>query len=140
PTAPSSNSGASGRTAKRYTSSRTTAQGLTPATRTGCSRRSSACIRTASFRGPVSGSRPWSASSCGMQAGSGQGVRWGVVRRSGSRWEAVMGKVLLVEDDPDDAELAIMALRRIGIDDVELARDGVEALARVFDRTDLERP
>ena len=51
-----------------------------------------------------------------------------------------MRKVLLVEDDPDDAELAIMALRRIGIEDVELARDGVEALARVFERTDLEPP
>lgn len=51
-----------------------------------------------------------------------------------------MARILLVEDDADDAELALMALRRIGIDDVDLARDGVEALARVFERTDLERP
>lgn len=51
-----------------------------------------------------------------------------------------MASILLVEDDPDDAELALMALRRIGIDSVEVARDGVEALARVFERTDLERP
>lgn len=51
-----------------------------------------------------------------------------------------MPRILLVEDDPDDAELAMMALRRIGIEDVDIARDGTEALARVLERPDLERP
>ena len=49
-------------------------------------------------------------------------------------------RILLVEDDPDDVELALMALRRLDIDAVDIARDGVEALSMVFDRSDDELP
>ena len=49
-------------------------------------------------------------------------------------------RILLVEDDPDDVELALMALRRLDIDAVDIARDGVEALSMVLDRGDDELP
>ncbi|MBK8594819.1 MAG: response regulator [Holophagales bacterium] len=40
------------------------------------------------------------------------------------------GRILLVEDSPDDQTLTIRALRRAGVDEeVTLARDGAEALA-----------
>lgn len=48
---------------------------------------------------------------------------------------AAGGWVLLVEDDPDDRELTLHALRRSGFDGrVELAGDGVEALDLLFAR------
>jgi len=41
--------------------------------------------------------------------------------------------ILLVDDNPDDADLAIRALRKHNLDsDVVLARDGVEALDYLF--------
>ena len=49
-------------------------------------------------------------------------------------------RILLVEDDPDDVELALMALRRLDIDAVDIARDGVEALSMVLDRGDEDLP
>ncbi len=49
-------------------------------------------------------------------------------------------RILLVEDDADDVELALMALRRLDIDAVDVARDGVEALSMLFDREDGELP
>jgi len=45
----------------------------------------------------------------------------------------IEGKILLVEDNPDDEELTIRALSRNNIlNTVEVARDGVEALERLF--------
>ncbi|MFN7130762.1 MAG: response regulator [Myxococcales bacterium] len=41
-----------------------------------------------------------------------------------------MTRILLVDDNPDDVELTLRALRRSGIGcDITVARDGVEALA-----------
>lgn len=37
-------------------------------------------------------------------------------------------QVLLVEDDPNDAFVALRAIRRVGIESVQVAKDGVEAL------------
>jgi len=36
--------------------------------------------------------------------------------------------ILLVEDDDDDVDVTLLALRRAGFQDVAVARDGVEAL------------
>jgi two-component system, response regulator len=44
-------------------------------------------------------------------------------------------KILLIEDDPDDAALAVRALRMGTTATVEVARDGEEALERLFSRT-----
>ncbi|RNC72212.1 MAG: response regulator [Desulfuromonadales bacterium] len=44
----------------------------------------------------------------------------------------VGGPILLVEDSPDDEFLAVRALRRQGMGQVVVARDGEEALARLF--------
>ncbi|GLI37908.1 response regulator [Geobacter hydrogenophilus] len=41
-------------------------------------------------------------------------------------------QVLLVEDNPDDEFLALRALRKQGIDNVVVAHDGEEALARLL--------
>ena len=42
-------------------------------------------------------------------------------------------KILLVEDNPDDVELALHALRRHNLaNDIEVARDGAEALDYIF--------
>lgn len=42
--------------------------------------------------------------------------------------------VLLVEDDPDDGELTLRALRKAGITRVRWARDGEEGLAALSER------
>jgi len=43
--------------------------------------------------------------------------------------------ILLVEDNPDDEELALRALKKVeGIDAVDVVRDGVEALDYLFGR------
>jgi two-component system response regulator len=43
------------------------------------------------------------------------------------------GCILLVEDNPDDEELTVMALKESGVrNEIEIARDGVEALARLL--------
>jgi two-component system response regulator len=42
-------------------------------------------------------------------------------------------KILLVEDNPDDADLTVRAFRKNNIqNDIEIARDGVEALEWLF--------
>lgn len=49
-----------------------------------------------------------------------------------ARSEVALSPVLLVEDNPDDAELTIRALRDIPIDnEIIVARDGQEALERL---------
>ena len=43
--------------------------------------------------------------------------------------QAVSGPILLVEDNPDDEELTVMALKAAGLhNEILVARDGVEAL------------
>lgn len=49
-------------------------------------------------------------------------------------------RILLVEDDLDDLELTLMALRRLGIVAVDIAHDGVEALSLLFDHDGRELP
>jgi len=49
--------------------------------------------------------------------------------------------ILLVEDNPDDAELTLRALRRARLaHTVHVARDGVEALDFLFDEEGTDRP
>jgi CheY-like chemotaxis protein len=44
-------------------------------------------------------------------------------------------RILLVEDDPDDAELIVTGLRRSNlVNDIDVARDGVEALDYLYRR------
>ena len=44
-------------------------------------------------------------------------------------------RILLVEDDPDDAELIVIGLRRSNLgNDIDIVRDGVEALDYLYRR------
>ncbi len=48
-------------------------------------------------------------------------------------------EILLVEDNPDDAELALLAFKKAGIiedSQIHVARDGVDALEYLFDTED----
>lgn len=51
-------------------------------------------------------------------------------------------EILLVEDDPDDVEMTLHALRKANVaNDIEVVNDGVEALAFLFgDGSDTGRP
>jgi CheY-like chemotaxis protein len=40
--------------------------------------------------------------------------------------------VLLVEDDSDDAEIAVWTLKKIGLGNIVVARDGLEAVRMLF--------
>jgi CheY-like chemotaxis protein len=40
--------------------------------------------------------------------------------------------VMLVEDDSDDAEIAVWTLKKIGLEDIVVARDGLEAVQMRF--------
>jgi CheY-like chemotaxis protein len=49
--------------------------------------------------------------------------------------------ILLVEDNPDDEALTMRALAKAGIaNNIEVARDGVEALERLHDRPNMPLP
>jgi two-component system, response regulator len=48
--------------------------------------------------------------------------------------------VLLVEDDPNDVFVALRALRGVGVEDVRVARDGVEALDLLGLHSECENP
>ena len=51
------------------------------------------------------------------------------------------GGILLVEDNPNDAELTLRALRKARVaNDVHVVRDGAEALEFLFGRADLGAP
>jgi two-component system, response regulator len=41
-------------------------------------------------------------------------------------------RILLVEDNPDDAELTMLAFRKNNVHDVQLVRDGAEAIEWLF--------
>ncbi|MDQ2069546.1 response regulator [Natronospira bacteriovora] len=58
-----------------------------------------------------------------------------------ARSEVVSFPIMLVEDNPDDADLTIRALRKCGIENEVLqARDGVEALAMLGIQPESEGP
>lgn len=47
---------------------------------------------------------------------------------------SLSGSILIVEDDPDDLEVVLAALRGHGLaEDVRVARDGEEAIERLFE-------
>src|SRR5262249_33634323 len=71
------------------------------------------------------------------EAGSGQKERWEKARRSTSRCRTrkpMRNKViLLIEDNQDDEELTLRALRRANVsNDIVVKRDGAEALDYLF--------
>src|SRR2546428_2936827 len=110
--------------------------------RTSCSGCSSACTPRPNSRAPASVSRRCGASSPGTAAGSGPrepsiGERPstspcdGPLGGRGGRVNA--GKILLVEDNPDDVALTMRALKSHNMtNDVVVAQDGVQALEYLF--------
>src|SRR5690349_9847291 len=80
--------------------------------------------------------RSCSASCCVMAVASGPNRRRTRERHSFSRWEANprmnsddQVEILLVEDNPNDLELALHALKRNNLaNHIHVARDGAEAL------------
>lgn len=48
--------------------------------------------------------------------------------------------ILLVEDNPDDEFLALRALRRHGLQDIVVARDGEQAVGQLFEAAPLWTP
>ena len=54
--------------------------------------------------------------------------------------EKDQGEILLVEDNPDDEELALLAFKKNNIsDEIHIARDGAEALEYLFGSGDGEK-
>src|SRR5713101_6239476 len=111
--------------------------------RISCSGYSSDCIPLPTSRAPASVSPPSGASSTGTAAGSGPKAPSIRERRSTSLCDGPLpagleapvnpGKILLVEDNPDDVALTIRALKSHNItNDVIVAHDGVEALDCLF--------
>src|SRR3989442_5199513 len=99
---------------------------------------SSGFIATRSTKERESVSRLCSASDTGMAAASGQKQPWTRARHSISRWGAIPMagdpvEILLVEDNPSDAELTLRALRKNNVTNrIHLVRDGADALAVIF--------
>src|SRR4029077_10379579 len=85
---------------------------------------------------PASGSRRCSASSRATAAASGpkgwsRAAPLSISRCRNSRGEAmsILGRILLVEDDPKDVELTLAALEEYNLaNEVVVVRDGAEAL------------
>src|SRR5918998_1470013 len=77
-----------------------------------------------------------------MEDASGRRATWGREPPSTSRFHALrrgemdeLGKILLVEDDPNDAELTVMALTDNHLaNEIVIARDGEEALDFLYRR------
>src|SRR5882672_4337101 len=113
-------------------------------TSTSCSGCSSVSIRRPSSRAPVSGSRPCVASSTGTADGSGPKAPSIRARRFTSRCEEARvnpGKILLVEDNPDDVALTLRALKSHNItNEVIVAQDGVEAIDYLFGAKEQRAP
>src|SRR5262245_22437536 len=105
-----------------------------------CSACSSAFIGRRSSRATGSDSRPYSGSFIGMAGGCGRRVRSVTAPRS--TWpssaclELAMPNrpILLVEDSENDIELTIESLARHVVNEVDVARDGAEALDYLFRR------
>src|SRR5438128_11148366 len=106
---------------------------------TSCSACFSVCIPPLKSRAPASASPPCGASSTGTADGSGRKAPSIRERRSTSLCddplpaglEALVnpGKILLVEDNPDDVALTMRALKSHNItNDVVVSKDGVQAL------------
>src|SRR3989454_10545192 len=110
--------------------------------RTSCSVCSSDCTPRPNSRAPASVSRRSGASSPGTAAGSGPREPSIGERRSTSPCDGPLGgpggrvnpgKILLVEDNPDDVALTMRALKSHNItNEVVVALDGVQALEYVF--------
>src|SRR6267142_2354272 len=114
--------------------------------RTSCSACSSGCIPPPNSKAPAWGSQRSGASSRGTAAASGPKLPSDRARRSTSPCDRPLGgrggtvnpgKILLVEDNPDDVALTIRALKSHNItNDVTVAADGVEALDYLFGTAD----
>src|SRR5262249_32041614 len=133
----------------RY-SSGTTVPDSTCSTSTSCSACFSACTWRKSSKARASASRPFSVSSIGMAARSVPRERSTKARRSISRCRKVykaanargavmaeekLGRILMVEDDPNDVELTITALEEYHLaNEVVVARDGQQALDYLYCR------
>src|SRR3989440_4509231 len=111
--------------------------------RTSCSACFSVCIPPLNSRAPALASPPCGASSTGTADGSGRKAPSIRERRSTSLCddplpaglEALVnpGKILLVEDNPDDVALTLRALKSHNItNDVVVAPDGAQALEYLF--------
>src|SRR5258708_34393700 len=111
--------------------------------RISCSGYSSDCIPLPTSRAPASVSPPSGASSTGTAAGSGRKAPSIGERRSTSLCDGSLpaglealvnpGKILLVEDNPDDVALTLRALKSHNItNDVVVAEDGAKALDILF--------
>src|SRR2546425_12718304 len=111
--------------------------------RISCSAYSSDCIPLPTSRAPASVSPPSGASSPGTAAGSGRKAPSIRARRSTSLCDGPLpaglealvnsGKILLVEDNPDDVALTLRALKSHNItNDVVVAQDGAKALDILF--------
>jgi CheY-like chemotaxis protein len=93
----------------------------------------------ATFRAPGSGWPPFSGLSTATAAACGPKAQWTKVQYSISHWaerETQMAEkkiILLVEDNPDDAKLAMLALEKNGAaGKMVVVHDGAEALDYLF--------
>src|SRR5882724_5741046 len=110
--------------------------------RTSCSACSSGCIPPPNSKAPAWGSRPSGASSLDTAAASGPRLPSDRARRStspcdrppgGPGGSVNPGKILLVEDNPDDVALTLRALKSNNItNEVVVAQDGAQALELLF--------
>src|SRR5262245_32134576 len=98
-------------------------------------------MRASSSMGPALVWPRCAGSSNGTVAVCGAKGWWTAARRSTSRCRGAQKggmenrHILLVEDDPDDAELIINGLRRSNVgNDIDVVRDGVEALDYLYRR------
>src|SRR6266481_5263423 len=143
-----------GKTIKSRYLSPITAQALTCSTSTSCLAYFSVCIGRKSLRAPELGWRPSSASSTGMAERSGQRGPWIKARlfisrfpgdeiqelgwkrsRDGNTLMDTLGRILMVEDDPNDVELTLTALEEYNLaNEVVVTRDGQEALDYLYCR------
>src|SRR6266853_278383 len=119
--------------------------------RISCSEYSSDCIPLLTSRAPASVLPPSGASSTGTAAGSGRKAPSIRERRSTSLCDGSLpaglealvnpGKILLVEDNPDDVALTLRALKSHNItNEVVVAQDGAQALDILFGAEGERRP